>query len=128
MTSSTQLRGSGIVLVVAAAIVSMGARADAHAHYRSSIPAADTAVVASPHALQIDFTEGVEPAFSHVTLADATGHAVTTGPLATAGGNASELIVPIQGPMAPGRYQVTWAVTSVDTHHTRGSYRFTVGR
>jgi methionine-rich copper-binding protein CopC len=121
------MRSLGIAFVVAAAIVSMTTRADAHAHYRTSVPA-DNGVADAPHELRIDFTEGVEPAFSHVTLADAAGHPVPVGPLATAGGDASELIVPVRGAMRAGRYQVTWAVTSVDTHRTQGSYSFTVGR
>jgi copper resistance protein C len=122
------MRSLGIAFVVAAAFVSMTARADAHAHFRTSVPAADTAVADAPHELRIDFTEGVEPAFSHVMLADAAGHPVPVGALATAGSNASELIVPIRGAIPAGRYQVTWAVTSVDTHRTQGSYSFTVRR
>lgn len=116
------------MFLVAAAIASMTTRADAHAHYRSSIPTADAVVEHAPGALRINFSEGVEPAFSHVSVVDGQGHTVATGPLSTTPGDASVVIVPIQAPMSPGRYQVTWQVTAVDTHRTHGTYAFTVGR
>lgn len=122
------MRLSLTIFVAAAAIASMTVCADAHAHYRSSIPAADAVIAHAPDALRINFTEGVELAFSHVSVVDGQGHAVTTGPLSTAPGDDSVVIVPIRSPMPAGRYQVTWQATAVDTHRTHGAYTFTVGR
>lgn len=123
----TCMRSTLATVVAAAAIASMTTRADAHAHYRSSIPAAGAVVNRAPDALRITFSEGVEPTFSHIGVVDGRGHAVATGPLSTAPGDASIVIVPVRAAMRPGRYQVTWQVTSVDTHRTHGVYMFTVG-
>jgi methionine-rich copper-binding protein CopC len=122
------MRSSLTIFVAVAAITSMTTRADAHAHYRSSIPAADAVIQRAPDALRINFSEGVEPAFSHVGVVGGQGQTVATGPLSTAAGDASVVLVPIRAPMQPGRYQVMWQVTAVDTHRTHGTYTFTLGR
>ncbi len=31
-------------------------------------------------------------------------------------------------PLTPGDYTVKWAVVCIDSHHTQGSYVFTVGK
>lgn len=122
------MKGSRILIAAIVAVVSVMSRADAHAHYRSSIPADGAVIERAPDALRIDFSEGVEPAFSHVQVVDAGGHSVPTGPLSTAPGDGSVVIVPLHTGMRAGRYVVTWEVTAVDTHRTHGSYSFTVGR
>jgi methionine-rich copper-binding protein CopC len=82
------MRASRLLFAAIVAIVSSTARADAHAHYRGSIPADGAVIEHAPGALRIDFSEGVEPAFSHVRIVDADGQTVPTGgsppPLETA--------------------------------------------
>jgi copper resistance protein C len=34
--------------------------------------------------------------------------------------------VPIVKPLSAGEYKVHWQAVSVDTHHTQGSFQFTV--
>ena len=41
-------------------------------------------------------------------------------------GNQDVLIVPIAKPLSPGVYTVQWHAVSVDTHHTQGTFEFTV--
>ena len=36
------------------------------------------------------------------------------------------LIVKTNAPLAPGAYTVSWKAVSVDTHHTQGTFQFTV--
>ena len=38
----------------------------------------------------------------------------------------SEIVVPLQEPLAPGRYQVKWHAVSADTHKTQGQFSFEV--
>jgi methionine-rich copper-binding protein CopC len=122
------MKGSRTLVAAIVALIAATSRADAHAHYRSSIPADGAVIERAPDVLRIDFSEGVEPAFSHVQVVDADGHAVPTGALSTAPGDSSVVIVPLHTAMRAGRYVVTWEVTAVDTHRTHGSYSFTVGR
>ena len=41
-------------------------------------------------------------------------------------GHQEVLIVPVKGTLAPGAYTVKWHAVSVDTHHTQGTFEFTV--
>ena len=72
----------------------------------------------------IDFTEGVKPLFSTITVASASGIRLDTGPVHLEGGG-SHLAAALK-PLAPGRYHVVWHVTATDTHKTQGSFDFTV--
>ena len=65
-------------------------------------------------------------AFSGVTLATAEGAAIPTGKAAVDPSSPNVLHVPLGQKLKPGTYVVTWHVVSVDTHHTSGSYKFTV--
>ena len=54
------------------------------------------------------------------------GGAVPLGAAKTESGNQAVLIVPIAKGLAAGVYKVHWAAVSVDTHHTQGTFEFTV--
>ena len=114
--------------VLAAAFVAVmlhGGEASAHAFLKSASPAVGSAVQAVPMAVTIDYTEGVEPKFSTITVQDAAGARVDTGDVQAAPGNAKRLTVGLK-PLKPGTYKVTWHVTSTDTHKTEGAFSFTV--
>lgn len=113
-----------ISIIVAVALVGTGP-ASAHAHLQSETPAVD-ATTASPDAVTLQFTEGLEPKFSGATVTGPTGSAVPTGPGRLAPEDHARLIVPLSGKLAPGTYRVDWHAVAVDGHKTSGSYRFTV--
>ena len=48
------------------------------------------------------------------------------GAATTAAGNQAVLIAPITKPLPAGEYTVRWQAVSVDTHHTQGTFEFTV--
>jgi copper resistance protein C len=104
----------------------LAAGAAAHALLRRADPAVGSTVHAPPAALTLTFSEGVEPAFSQVTVRDASGRAVAAG-APRRGGSAATLAVRLPV-LAPGEYRVEWHAVSVDTHRTEGSFRFAVGR
>lgn len=116
-------------LVRTAAAVTMSLVASnpalAHAHLRSETPAADT-TAPSPDGLTLQFTEGLEPRFSGVTVTGPTGSAVPTGPGRLAPEDPARLVVPLAGKLAPGAYRVDWHAVATDGHKTSGSYRFMV--
>ncbi|EPG9695517.1 CopC domain-containing protein YobA [Klebsiella aerogenes] len=102
------------------------ASAFAHAHLQQQIPAADSTVSASPQALTLTFSEGVELSFSGVTLTGPQNKPVATGKLARSEGNKAQLTLPMTEPLAAGEYTVEWHVVSVDGHKTKGQYHFSV--
>jgi methionine-rich copper-binding protein CopC len=95
----------------------------AHAHLSDSKPAADS-TVAKPTEVSLQFTEALERPFSTVEVRDAAGRRVDDGTLRPST-DALHLILGLPA-LQPGIYKVTWHATSVDTHRTEGSFRFTV--
>jgi methionine-rich copper-binding protein CopC len=51
---------------------------------------------------------------------------VPLGAAKTEPSNQAVLIVPISKALAAGAYTVHWQAVSVDTHHTQGTFEFTV--
>jgi copper resistance protein C len=100
-------------------------QAFAHAQLEKATPAVG-ATVAGPSEIRLEFSEGVEPRFSGVTLTSAGGASVPLGVAKTEPSNPAVLIVPISKPLSTGAYTVHWHAVSVDTHHTQGTFQFTV--
>ena len=96
----------------------------AHAQLKTSSPPVG-GTVSSPSAIRLEFSEGVEPKFTKVSLTG-PGGAVPLGPAKTEAGNQAVLVVPITKALAAGTYTVHWQAVSVDTHHTQGTFEFTV--
>ena len=82
--------------------------------------------VASASEIRLEFSEGVEPRFSKVSLTGPSGAAVPLGAAKTEPGNQAVLIAPISKSLPAGAYKVHWQAVSVDTHHTQGAFEFTV--
>jgi hypothetical protein len=114
-----RLFGAALVAVLA----TRAGPAVAHAFLDHAEPRVGSTVTASPPALTLWFTEGVEPVFSHVTVVGPDAKPVAAGPLEHP--ESAELTVTLPA-LAPGTYTVTWAVVSVDTHPTDGHFSFTV--
>jgi copper resistance protein C len=96
----------------------------AHAQLEKASPAVGS-TVASASEIRLEFSEGVEPKFTKVSVAGPAG-AVSLGPAKTEPSNQAVLIVPISKPLSAGVYKVHWQAVSVDTHHTQGTFEFTV--
>ncbi|WP_058912067.1 CopC domain-containing protein YobA [Entomohabitans teleogrylli] len=97
----------------------------AHAHLKSQIPAAD-ATVAAAEQLVLNFSEGVEPAFSGATLTGADNAAIGVGKARLNENDNKQLIIPLNAALMSGDYRVNWHVVSVDGHKTQGSYHFRI--
>nr|WP_321985856.1 copper resistance protein CopC [uncultured Lichenicoccus sp.] len=119
-------RHSKLMLSLAlAGLACSGGVARAHAFLKHANPAVGSTGPA-PREVVIEFTEGVEPAFSTIAVTDAGGASVTAGAAHLAGSDA-RLAVALR-PLAPGSYRVIWHATATDTHKTQGSFTFTVAR
>jgi methionine-rich copper-binding protein CopC len=98
----------------------------AHAFLERAVPGVGATVNASPSELQLNFTQNIVLAFSGVQLATAEGAAIPTGKPVLDPGNPNALHVPLGQPLKPGVYAVSWHVLSVDTHPSKGTYKFTI--
>jgi copper resistance protein C len=112
------------LLAFAAAPFAIGA-AQAHAFLRHASPAVGSTLSASPPEMTLDYTEAIEPRFSGVDVLDAQGQHVDAGDLHAAPDNAKRLVIGLKK-LGPGAYTVKWHVVSVDTHHTEGTFTFSV--
>src|ERR1700735_1302707 len=96
----------------------------AHAQLEKATPPVG-GTVASASEIRLEFSEGVEPKFTKVSLTG-PGGAVPLGAGNTEPRNQAVLPVPISKPLSAGVYKVHWQAVSVDTHHTQGTFEFTV--
>ncbi len=119
-------RLSRLRLGAALALALVSATAFAHAQLDHAAPGVGATVAASPDALTLYFTEGVEPHFSGVTLTNASGAAQPLGALTVDPSHPSVVTLKLDAPLKPGVYTVAWHVVSVDTHKTQGNFTFTV--
>lgn len=113
-----------VALLCAGLVPALPGAAAAHAFLAKASPAVGSTVPSAPAELSIDFTQGVEPAFSRIEVSDASGARVDRNDPHAEGGD-SRLAVGLK-PLPPGRYLVSWQAVSVDTHRTQGSFSFTV--
>lgn len=112
-----------LTLLLAPLLALGAAQAYAHAFLDHASPLVGSTVRAAPREVVLWFTETIEPAFSRVTVQNASGARVDRGK-ARASGN--QLRVSL-GALGPGTYRVVWRVVSVDTHATEGDFTFRVG-
>jgi copper resistance protein C len=107
-----------------AALGLLASAADAHALLKAAGPAPGSVVTAAPKAIRIQFSEGVELAFSGIELKNQAGQAQTLGAATLNPKDKAQLIVPVNGDLAPGKYTVSWHAVGGDTHRTEGSFNF----
>jgi methionine-rich copper-binding protein CopC len=112
--------------VVLAACLTSASHALAHAHLKAEMPPADAVVPASPSALSLDFSEGLEIGLSGVFLKGQGGRIIPTGAAVLAPNDDKKITVPLNGALSAGKYTVEWHALSRDGHVTHGSYEFTV--
>ena len=119
------MRTFALRIPVSLAFALVAAQAFAHAQLEKATPAVG-GTVASASEIRLEFSEGVEPKFSKVSLTGPGGAAVPLGAAKTEPSNQAVLIVPISKSLSAGAYKVHWQAVSVDTHHTQGTFEFTV--
>jgi methionine-rich copper-binding protein CopC len=95
--------------------------AHAHAFLDHASPRVGS-TVAAPDRVELWMTEELEPAFTKVQVFDAQGHEVDRKDAKISG---STMIVSLPK-LGPGTYRVKWSAVAVDTHHTTGTFNFTV--
>ena len=104
--------------------VSIPIAALAHSFPEKETPSAGQRVATPPAEVVIKFDAPIEKLFAKLEVAGADGknEAVGAPQISDDGVNLSVKV----GALKPGDYTVKWAVVGIDTHHTQGSYTFTV--
>jgi methionine-rich copper-binding protein CopC len=120
---ATDMCNTSRIASTAAVLLIGTVAATAHAYLDHAEPRVGNTVRQAPRELTLWFTQNLEPAFSTVTVTDASGQRVDAGKASISG---SVIRVPLRM-IGAGTYRVRWRVLSVDTHTTEGSFSFTVG-
>jgi methionine-rich copper-binding protein CopC len=116
----------GARALCALAMAAMLAQADGHAFLDHSEPRVGAAVSTAPAEVKLWFTEPIEPAFSTMSVVDASGKRVDNADARVDSSDRQLLRISL-GKLSPGRYRVVWRIVSVDTHVTQGDFAFRVG-
>jgi methionine-rich copper-binding protein CopC len=99
--------------------------AQAHAFLDHADPKVGSTIKGSPSVVKAWYTEELEPAFSKIQVFDSTGKEVDKKDVKIDPTDKSIMTVSL--PKLPaGTYKVKWSAVAVDTHHTTGTYTFTV--
>jgi len=99
--------------------------AQAHAFLDHADPRVGSTVSSSPSQVKAWYTEELEPAFSKIRVFDAQGNEVDSKDVKV--DPTDKTIMTVSLPRLPaGTYEVKWSAVAVDTHHTTGTFSFTV--
>lgn len=108
-----------LAIVVSSPIMSW-----AHSFPDKETPSAGQKIASPPSEVVIDFDAPIEKLFATLEVTGADGKNEAAGaPQVSDDGR--QLSVKV-GALKPGDYTVKWAVVCIDTHHTEGSYTFSV--
>ena len=119
----TRTRRSVITALLCIFLIAVPA-AFAHTHPVSMTPAANSSV-AAPTSISITFTGDLEPKFSSITLADASGKVVSIAKSVVDPKDAKIMTLALPK-LPPGVYTVTWVAVAMDSHREKDSYKFTI--
>jgi methionine-rich copper-binding protein CopC len=98
--------------------------ASAHSFPQKETPSAGQRLSAAPAEVTIKFDAPIEKLFAKLEVISADGKSETVGqPFVDPG--AMTLSAKLE-PLEPGDYTVKWGVVCIDSHHTEGSYVFSI--
>lgn len=110
--------------MAAAAVALLPVTVSAHAQLIASNPTPGAVLDARPGTVELLFSEAVTPAGRGINVYAPDGRLASSG-VAVANGN--RLSAQLSGG-TDGTYAVIWTVIAADTHPSRGSFTFSVGR
>lgn len=115
---------TALTILTVAFVLGAAVPARAHSFPEQESPSAGQTLSAPPGEVSIKFDAPIENLFAKIEVDGADGKNYAVGdPTLTSDGRTLSIKL---GKLAPGVYTVKWAVVCIDTHHTNGSYIFTV--
>jgi methionine-rich copper-binding protein CopC len=99
--------------------------AQAHAFLDHADPRVGSTVKDAPRVVTIWFTEELESAFSKIQVFDTHGREVDKKDSHVDAAHPAVMTVSLPA-LPPGDYKVVWHAVAIDTHHTSGTFPFTV--
>jgi methionine-rich copper-binding protein CopC len=121
----SEMKLSGILATFAFLAIAAGAPpASAHSFPQQEIPSAGQKLAKPPSEVSIRFDAPIEKLFAKLDVVDSSGSSVTAGP-PEIGPKSLTLSVKLAA-LKPGDYTVKWGVVCLDSHHTQGSYTFSI--
>jgi methionine-rich copper-binding protein CopC len=96
--------------------------AQAHAFLDHADPKVGSTISPAPTQVTVWMTEDLEAAFSKLQVFDAKGTEVDKKDVKVSG---ATMIVSLPS-LPAGTYKVKWSAVAVDTHHTTGTFTFTI--
>ena len=113
----------GAPLLLAASVAGLPV-ASAHSFPEQETPSAGQLLATPPSEVTIKFDAPIEKLFAKLEVLDTAGKPETTGSPQV---DSSALTLSVKvAALKPGDYTVKWGVVCIDSHHTEGSYVFTV--
>jgi len=124
MSAIVSKRARGVALAIMLGLTCPMNEAHAHSFPEEQHPAAGQTLASSPTEIRIKFDAPIEKLFAKLQVLDSSGkdHAAGAPEVSS---NGTELSSKVET-LKPGEYTVKWAVVCLDTHHTEGSYSFTI--
>lgn len=120
--NTLKTRTAGAVLMAIAMCTSIVV--SAHSFPESESPSAGQKIASAPAEVTINFDAPIEKLFAKLEVMGADGTNEAAG-APTVSDDGRHLSVKV-GALKTGDYTVKWAVVCIDTHHTEGSYTFSV--
>lgn len=116
-----------LAITTCALVLAIAAPSASHAHSfpASENPSAGQTLAIPPPTVAITYDAPIEKLFASLEVDNTAGVNQAAAPPQVSP-DGSTLSVPVAH-LAPGDYTVKWRVVCIDTHHTEGSYSFTVG-
>lgn len=116
-----------VCVLLLVAIGMFATTAQAHPKLLASNPAPGASLRVAPKSIRMSFSEGLVVRFTGLELKTTGGKVIATGK-AILDGNNKTIAVPVEAPITPGTYNVSWHAVSTDTHRISGHYSFKVAR
>jgi methionine-rich copper-binding protein CopC len=123
-TAMTSKLSRLLIAFTALALTCAARDARAHSFPEEQHPSAGQTLTSSPSEIRIKFDAPIEKLFAKLQVLDSAGKDHATGAPAVSS-DGTELICKVET-LKAGNYTVKWSALCIDTHHTEGSYSFTV--
>jgi methionine-rich copper-binding protein CopC len=111
-------------IYVFAFVTIVAVEASAHSFPQEQSPAAGQTLAMAPSDVSIKYDAPIEHLFAKLEVLDESGSNVAVGQ-PDVGPDGRTLYIKVNS-LKPGEYTVKWSVVCIDTHHTQGSYTFSV--